>query len=197
MVIHINVRKVVLDIETQNLFRDVGVNDPAALTISVVGIYDYQTDAYTTYLESELSKLWLILEKTDILIGFNSNHFDIPLLNKYYPGDLTKIKSIDLLHEIKSASGKRIGLGYIAKATLNRGKIGHGLEAITWWKNGEVERVRKYCLEDVKLTKELYEYARQHGVLKYPDGSQIFDIKIDASKWEDKIESAMTYTLPF
>lgn len=190
-------RKIVLDIETQNFFREVGVNDPRALSISVVGIYDYFTDSYSSYLERELAKLWPVLERTDLIIGFNSDHFDIPLLNKYYPGDLSKINSLDLLNEVKLATGKRIGLGYIARATLNKGKIGNGMEAVTWWKQGEIDKIRRYCLDDVKLTKELYEFAYKNRVLKYLDGSVICDIKIDPSKWEEKLQTAMTHTLPF
>lgn len=190
-------RKIIFDIETQDTFEQAGTNDPAGLHISLVGAYDSVTDQYTSYLEHELNKLWPLLESADMLIGFNSDHFDIPLLNKYYPGDLTQIKSLDLLAEVKKSLGRRIGLSSIAQGTLKKGKIGHGLEAITWWKNGEIEKIRKYCLEDVKLTKEVYDYAMEHGKLKYKDGSSTNEIKIDTSQWEKKAETAMTFTLPF
>ena len=100
-------RKIVFDIETSNIFDDVGKADPALLDLAIVCIYDYETGDYSSYLEAELPKLWPILEKADMLIGFNSNHFDIPLLNKYYPGDLKNIKSLDLMHEIKKTLGRR------------------------------------------------------------------------------------------
>jgi hypothetical protein len=72
-------RKVVFDIETKNIFQDVGSNNPADLSISVVGVYDSETDLFSSYLEEELPRLWPILETAEILIGFNSEHFDIPL----------------------------------------------------------------------------------------------------------------------
>lgn len=190
-------RKVTFDIETSNLFQDVGSNDPAKLALSVVCIHDSETDSYSSYLEEDLKKLWPILEKTDMLIGYNSDHFDIPLLNKYYPGDLTKIKSLDLLKEIRASLGRRIKLDDVAKATLGKNKTGHGLEAIVWWKNGEKDKVIKYCLEDVKITKELYDYAKKHGHVKYREGTQIKDIKLDPTGWEKTAETAMTHTLPF
>ncbi len=189
--------KLVFDIETKNTFQEAGSSDPAALSISLVGIYDYATDTYDSFLETELGRLWPIIEKTDMLIGYNSDHFDIPLLNKYYPGDLTKIKSLDLLKEIKRSFGRRVKLDSIALGTFNKGKIGHGLEAITWWKNGEIDKIRKYCLEDVKITKELYEYAVKNGSVKCKEGSEAYDIKLDTSAWHDKIDTAMTFTLPF
>ncbi len=190
-------RKVTFDIETSNLFQDVGSNDPAKLALSVVCIHDSETDSYSSYLEEDLGKLWPILEKTDMLIGYNSDHFDIPLLNKYYPGDLSKIKSLDLLKEIRASLGRRIKLDDIAEATLGKNKTGHGLEAIVWWKNGEKDKVVKYCLEDVKITKELYEYAKKNGLVKYREGTKIKDIKLDPSGWEKTKDAAMTHTLPF
>lgn len=190
-------RKVVFDIETSNLFQDVGSNDPAKLALSVVCIHDSETDSYSSYLEEDLKKLWPILEKTDMLIGYNSDHFDIPLLNKYYPGDLSKIKSVDLLKEIRASLGRRIKLDDVAEATLGKNKTGHGLEAIVWWRNGEKDKVIKYCLEDVKITKELYEYAQKNKYVKYREGTVVKDIKLDPSNWEKTVETTMTHTLPF
>src|SRR3989338_322521 len=102
--------KIVFDIETTNFFTDTGTNNPASLTLACVCVYDSETDTYRHFFEEDLKQLWPILEKTDILIGFNSDHFDIPILNKYYSGDITGIKSVDLMKEIKKKLGRRIGL---------------------------------------------------------------------------------------
>lgn len=191
-------RKIVFDIETSNLFSDVGKNDPSLLDISVVGIYDSETDSYTAFEQSELGKLWPILEKADLLIGFNSEHFDLPLLNKYYQGDLGKIRHVDILKEIKNSFGRRMKLDQIAEGTLGVRKSGHGLEATAWWAKGEYEKVKKYCLDDVKITKDVYEYALKNNALKFKEGSAIIDIKLDTSAWEKKDGGdAMTFTLPF
>ncbi len=190
-------RKVVFDIETRNIFADVGKNDPSLLDISIVCIHDSETDEYKSFLEEELGQLWPILEKTDILIGYNSDHFDIPLLNKYYPGDLTTIKSLDLLKEIKDSYGRRMKLDQVAEGTLNVKKSGHGLEAITWWKNGEIEKIRKYCIDDVRITKDLYDYALKNGKLFFKEGGKVNEIKLDTGKWEEKNGASMTHTLPF
>lgn len=193
-------RKITFDIETRNLFQDVNSNDPAALDISVICIHDSKTDTYSSYLQQDFPKLWPILEQADMLITFNGDHFDIPLLNKYYPGDLTKIKSLDLLSEVKNSLGKRVKLDTIAQATLGIKKSGHGLEAVHWWKTGEIDNIVKYCIDDVKITKDLYDYALEKGILKYIDfstGNSIKDIKLNTENWEKKNETAMTFTLPF
>lgn len=190
-------RKIVFDIETRNV-RFGGSFDPRSLDLSVICIHDSSTDQYSSFFVEDLPKLWPILEHADMLIGFNSDHFDIPLLDKYYPGDLTKIKSLDLLKEVKDALGRRLRLDTIAEATLGIGKSADGLKAVEWWKKGEYDKVVKYCIDDVRITKEIYEYARKNGHLKYKELGQIKEIKLDTSRWEKPSEKqAMTHTLPF
>lgn len=190
-------REVTFDIETTNFFTDTGSNDPASLTLACVCIHDSQSGHYTSYLEEDLKKLWPILEKTDILIGFNSDHFDIPILNKYYSGDLRRLKSIDLMKEIKKKLGRRIGLGAVAEATLGKKKSGGGADANIWWRNGEKQKVVDYCIDDVRLTRELYDYALAHGKVKYHDAKALKDLPLDTRDWRTEQNSALTHTLPF
>jgi len=190
-------RRITLDLETQNFFEDVGSNDPADLDISVVCIHDTFDDQYKSFTVNDLRGLWPILEQADILVTWNGDHFDIPLLNKYYPGDLAKVKSIDLMKEAQAVLGRRLKLDTVAGATLGVNKSGHGAEAVEWWKKGEVDKIIKYCIDDVRLTKELYEYALDKGCLKYRDTGEIRELKLDTSRWETPAGSAMTFTLPF
>ena len=190
-------RKITFDIETKNSFEEAGSGEPAALDMSVVCIHDSLDDQYKSYLEKDLKDLWPILEQADLLISFNGEHFDIPILNKYYSGDLTKIKHVDLLKEVKKILGRRLKLDSIASATLGTNKSGSGMEAIEWWRNGEVEKVIKYCIDDVRVTKELYDYARANDHLKFKDNGILKEIKLDTSKWEVSESGKMTFTLPF
>lgn len=190
-------RKIVFDIETRNIFQDVGKNDPSLLDISIVGVWDSETNKYTSYLQEELHLLWPLIERADVLIGYNSDHFDIPLLNKYYPGDLTQIKSIDLLKEIQKSLGRRLKLDHVAEGTLGINKSGHGLQAVTWWKQGEIEKIRQYCLDDVKVTKKVYDYALKNAKVKYKDGGKAISIPLDTSTWEIIEDTSLTHTLPF
>jgi len=187
-------RYIVFDIETTDAVP--GFNS-AEMDLAVVAVYDSGSGEYSSYLEADLPLLWPKIESVDMLIGFNSNNFDIPLLNKYYPGDLTHIKSLDLLEEVRVALGRRIKLQKIAQGTLGKGKSGHGLEAVEWWKKGEIEKVKKYCIDDVKITKEIYDYALKHGELKYREGNKDIPIKIDTTAWEEKANTSLTHTMPF
>lgn len=188
---------VVFDIETKNIFADVGKHDPSLLDIALIGVYDSQTDEYNSYLEEDLNDLWPILEKTDALVGYNSDHFDIPLLNKYYHGNLARIKSIDLMKTIFNTLGRRIGLDAVVQETLGIKKTGNGLQAVTWWKNGEIEKVRKYCLQDVKVTKNLFNHMQKEKFIKYKEGSDIKTVKLDISAWDEAESAKMTQSLPF
>lgn len=188
-------RRVTLDIETVSAVP--GNFDPKTMEMTLIGIHDSETDAYSSYTVPELGKLWPILERADLLIGYNSDHFDIPILNKYYSGDLTKIKSLDLLAEIRNVLGRRIKLNSVAKATLGKKKSGSGLEAVKWWAEGKVEKVRKYCLMDVQITKEIYEFALANNKLRYDDFGTKRDIPLDTSSWEKFESIAITHTLPF
>lgn len=152
-------REVVLDIETQNTFQDVGAYNPALLSVSLVGCYFYETDSYESFLEEDLPKLWPRLERADRVIGYNLFGFDYPCLQSYYTGDFRKIPTVDLMLEIEKRLGFRIKLDSVAHATLGMGKSGDGLQAVEFWKKGDIENLRKYCLQDVRITRDIYEYA--------------------------------------
>jgi DEAD/DEAH box helicase domain-containing protein len=181
-------KKIVFDIETRNIFQDVGTNNPEDLDISVVCTYDYVANEFRSFLQEDFSKLWELIETADMLITFNGDHFDIPLLNKYYRrerrGDLSKIRSLDILKEIKNSYGRRMKLDQIAEGTLGTKKSGNGLEAIVWWRNGEVDKIIKYCTDDVRITRDVYEYAKKNNLLKFKEGPFTKEIKLDTKHWE-------------
>jgi hypothetical protein len=191
-------RAITFDIETANAFPTLSRSDYSRMEVSVVGIHDSDTGKLTSYVQEEFNQLWPILERADLLIGFNSDSFDIPILNRYYPGDLTKIASLDLLTEVYNVLGRRIRLQSLAEGTLGIGKSGNGLEAVEWWQQGEVEKVRAYCMDDVKITRQIFDYALKHGKLKYKDLGGPREFKIDTSAWtKHDGPAAITHTLPF
>lgn len=189
-------RKITFDIETRGEFQG-GIANPATLELAVVGIHDSEDDSLRCFSLEELPELWPVLERADMLIGYNSDHFDVPILNKYYAGDLSSIRSLDLLKEVKAVLGRRLRLDNLAEATLGKNKSGSGREVQKWLAQGLIEKVKSYCLDDVRITKELYDHARTHGSLKYKDYDGVREIKLDTSLWETKNGGALTHTLPF
>jgi len=176
---------IVFDIETKNVFSDVGSTNPRDLDISVVSIYEKRTGGVKSFLEKDFGSMWPIFEGADLIVGYNSEHFDIPLLNKYYHGDLGHLKSLDLMTKIKEASGRWPKLDNVAAGTLGRNKISHGLEATEWWKQGKYEDVIKYCEEDVLITKDIFEYilANKKVRIKEKSSNDIFEVNMDTSGW--------------
>jgi len=168
----------VFDIETQNFFTDpdVGWDNFAALKISVVGVYSYEKDAYLCFEEHEMERLAELFRVSGRIVGFSMNRYDIPVLQNYFQSkngtrdvDLWKKNRVDLLEEIEIATGKRISLSRLAAANIGESKEYHGAEAIEFYKNGEIAKLKKYCLKDVELTKKLYDHYRMEKYFMIPD----------------------------
>lgn len=155
----------VIDLETKKSFAEVGgEKNIRDLGISVAGVYSYAQDAFFAFEEHELPRLAEMLKDTRHIIGFNIIHFDIPVLEAYVDkGLLAPIALTDIFADAVKFLGHRVGLDGVAKATLGTGKSGHGLEALEWFRQGRVEDVKKYCLDDVRLTRDLYDYGKKNG----------------------------------
>jgi len=158
--------KLVMDLETQREFSEVEGRKLELLKVSVAGVYSYETDRYDAYLEADLpTKLATRLQAAEVVIGFNIRRFDMPVLAPYLPYPITTIPLLDIMEEVVKNLGHRLSLDSLAQATLGIGKSGSGLDALKWFKQGRLDLITKYCLDDVKLTKELYDYGKQHGRL--------------------------------
>ncbi len=188
--------EVVLDIETSNSFADVGKYDPSLLKVSLVGLYSYKTGAYQHFLEPDLPKLWRVLESADRIIGYNLIGFDYPVLNTYYPGDLLKFPTLDIMLEIEKKIGFRIKLDDVAHGCLGTGKSGNGLQAIEFFRRGEIEKLRDYCLMDVKVTKEVYEFGLANKKVQFKDRvGQLVPVGVDFEMQKEKAVP-ISLTLP-
>lgn len=164
-----NKDKIVIDIETKNTFADVGGQENIhKLEASFVGVYSYNQDKYFSFREGEWDKLAPLLQNAGLIIGFSIVRFDLPVLAKYFNFNLMALPRLDLLEEVELAYGNRIGLDLLAQTNLGIGKTHHGLDAIRFYQEGNWADLEAYCLQDVKVTKELYEFVRKNNYLKIP-----------------------------
>ena len=154
---------VVLDIETQKGFHEVDRKKLHLLKVSVACIYDSRTDQYYSFEEKEMLKLEEFLKKADLIIGFNIRDFDMEVLAPYLLTPVKNFQVFDMLVEFEKARGHRISLQSLAQATLKTSKSGSGWDALQLFKDGKFEELKKYCLDDVRITKDLYEYGVKHG----------------------------------
>ncbi|MEK7636684.1 MAG: ribonuclease H-like domain-containing protein [Patescibacteria group bacterium] len=185
------IREVVIDIETKKSFEEVGGQEHLdKLGVSVVGAYFYEDNSYCAYEEHEISLFEERLMRCDRIIGFNINHFDIPVLLPYFRGEwINEFPRLDLLQEVAKKLGHRISLDSLASATLNAKKSGNGLQALAWYKEGKIDLIKKYCLDDVRITKELYEYGKKNQKLFYTSYFKTEKLTV-ATEWGDTIQRA-------
>lgn len=181
----------VFDIETIGNISSPNFVDE--MQITVVGVYNYAKDEYKTYFLEELTELENDLKQAHLLVGFNNDHFDTPILNKYFQFDLFSIASFDILREFRSKTGKRLGLDAIAGMTLGNSKSGTGANAMTLYQTGKLQELADYCLNDVKLTKDIFEYCIHQKHLIYPSRDGWLRLKVDMEyNLDDFIENNTT-----
>ena len=178
--------KIVLDLETQKSFDEVGGRKMHLLKISVVGVYSYLNDKYTTFEEREISELEKLLKSAGLIIGFNIKKFDLPVLEPYLSIPIHSLPVLDIMQEIVRVTGHRVSLNSVAQATLGKGKSGSGLDAIRFYREGKMEKLKRYCLNDVQITKEIYDYGLKYGKLSFASkyGRSKRSIPIDLTKEE-------------
>lgn len=160
---------IVLDLESQKTFEEVGGQHKRHLLgVSLVGIYSYNRDKYRGFREEEFAELLELLQNAGLVVGFNSKSFDFEVLQPYFKNfDLKQIPHLDILEEIVHALGHRLKLESVAQSTLGYGKSGSGLDAIMYYRNKDWDKLIKYCLDDVKVTKEIHDYGLRHGYIWY------------------------------
>jgi len=187
---------VVIDLETKHTFRE--FSEPGKLGITVAAVFNYKDQRQDVFREKEINKLFPILENCSYVIGYNIDSFDLPVLQPYYPGKKDNFKTFDILVDIKKIIGKRLALNDVIHATLEKKKTGHGLEAIDFYKEGKWEELEKYCMADVMLTKELFDYGIINKKISYLNENGKVDIDVNWGKYlEDNGGGEMPLTLPF
>ncbi len=187
----------VLDLETKHTFRE--YSDPKKLGISVAAIYDYGDNQEKVFTEKEIHQLFPYLENASYIIGYNVVSFDIAVLQGYYPGKVEYFSAFDILVDVREKIGRRLALNDLIYATLSKKKTGHGLMAIDYYKEGKWDELKKYCLDDVLLTKELFDYGVKNREINYLNEKGKMTIKVDWNKYleEEPGGNDMPLTLPF
>ena len=180
-------RTMVLDIETQRGFNEVDRKKLHLLKVSVACIYDSKTDSYMAFEEKEMLKLEEILKQADLIVGFNIRDFDFEVLAPYFMTPVKNFPILDLLVEIEKVRGHRVSLQSVAQATLKSSKSGSGWDALKLYKEGRMEELKKYCMDDVRITKDVYEYGIQHGKISFISNRDYQTHEIPVS-WGDALK---------
>lgn len=156
----------VIDIETKQAVQDIGGWDHInRLEISVACAYDSKTDKYIAYRENELKQLIELCE-TRLVVGYNVRGFDLQVMTSYGLNP-KRIDVFDIMYDLENLTRQRyLKLEAVARGTIGSGKTADGLQAIQWWKEGEIQKIIDYCMQDVKVTHEIFQFGRQNGFVR-------------------------------
>ena len=157
-----------LDLETQKLAEEVGGwHNTHLMRLSVAVIYDSIEERFLNFTEDRADDLLAHLNKADLIVGFNIRRFDYGVLSAYTGMDLNQLPTFDILDDIYKRLGFRLGLDHLAKETIDQAKTADGIQAVEWFRRGEIEKLTDYCRQDVRATRDLFIYGLENGCLIY------------------------------
>ena len=154
---------VVFDLETQRSFAEVGGRSQFhRLGVSVGVAYRYDQDEFLVVTEDTVDELVSLLVEADLVVGYNILGFDYEVLRAYTDKDLKQLPTFDLMYDLEERLGFRPKLDSVATATLGGGKSADGMQALEWWRTGEIDKIIEYCREDVRVTRDLYDFGKRN-----------------------------------
>lgn len=156
-----------------------GWHDHKNMGISVIGTYNNWNKDTLAFIDTSIynSTKWIsdikpledfqqLLNECDVLVGFNNQHFDDKLIQANGFTIPEKVVNYDILVEIWRAVGIEppfvypTHAGYSLKQTCEANslsaKTGDGANAAIQWQRGKYQEVIDYCLNDIKITTELF-----------------------------------------
>lgn len=153
-----------------------GWTDFKNMGIACICAYDYLTGRYRVFLKDNLNEFAKLIKNRDFLVGYNNLKFDDCILRA---NNIETPNTYDLLDAIWTARAQEHGLnGYkgtgldmISKANGGQGKSGDGMMAALNWQMGKYGETIDYCLDDVKLTKELLDILSIEGTIVDAEGN--------------------------
>ena len=175
---------VFFDLESQNLFDDVGGRENIDKLRVACGVtWSTQKNDFSVYWEKDVPALIDELRSATRVIGFNLKGFDYLVLQPYAPEiRFASIPTLDMLLELQKILGFRISLDSIANASLGATKTADGIKSVEWFRAGELDKVAEYCKADGAITRRVYEFGRDNGHIFYKSrlGSKL---RVDV-KWK-------------
>lgn len=157
-----------------------GWHDHANMGVSVIGAYDYGEDRYRVFCKDNMEAFFQAVDDADVLVSFNGLAFDNQVIRACWSQTDFKPdgKCYDLLVELWAAAGlgpkfeypshAGFGLDAVCLANFGTRKTGHGAAAPLYWQQKMIGNVIDYCLNDVRLTKQLFDCVLSGGSVKCP-----------------------------
>lgn len=137
-------------------------------------IYLSQSNQYVRFIESSVKAFvkWLLIED-NLLVGFNSKRFDLPVLKSYVDEDTWSLlrdrQHFDILEYFYEKINKqfRVSLENIAWETCKLRGVGNGKDMPRLIQEENYPPVFAHCSQDVLMTQKVFDYGRQYKHIRY------------------------------
>ena len=171
---------ILFDLETLRSATDVGGWNKAHRMGVAIGVLCFLEEGrFEVYGETRVRELIDALRGASMVIGYNIKRFDYHVLSGYTGEDFARLfPTFDLLEDVASRLGFRVGMGHLAQETLGVGKSADGLQSLEWVRQGRLDLVEQYCRRDVEILRDLYLHGRREGFLFYRDKKRDLRLKL-------------------
>lgn len=153
--------------------------DDNTLGISVLCAYSYPHDRYYIFADDNLAVFHALIHEHELMVGFNINSFDDRHLKIAGFDEIADKPHYDILVEMWKSAGLGekfvypIHAGFGLDATLVANlpgyhKSGHGAIAPILYQEKRLGELHSYCLDDIRLEKNLFDLILRDGQLKDP-----------------------------
>jgi len=169
---------IVVDVEIQKTIEETpgGWDATDLLGVACAVVYEFKGDNFRVYGPNDVERLRERLLAADRVSGYNIWKFDYPVIWGL-PGRERKMemlpKTDDLLRRIWQAQGLNpetfskfhggTSLDIVAGETINQRKSGFSGDAPKWFQAGEWAKLVDYCINDVKIERDLALFVEKHG----------------------------------
>ncbi len=174
---------ITFDIETYSP-SDLNRIDTKEFRASVIGAFiswlNNGKGAYIAFLEKDVKEFLNLLQQADLIIGYNQMWFDLPVLQKYSNFDLLKLPNYDILLKIEEKIGYKLKLNDVCKANFeNDLKTDNYSIYRHYHKQGKWLELIDYCMNDVRLTQQLFAKIMNEKQINYYDLHILKTINLD------------------
>lgn len=173
-------RVIFFDLETRKHAKDLNPSDEDAGWdalrrgeggISALVLYDTKDGWLYTYDDHSIEAAARHLEAADVVVGYCSAKFDVPVIEGILGRNLHLRSHYDIYVEIARANAQRGVVGMkgdftldaVCRRNLGRGKVEHGSNAKDLASRGHWGRLFYYCGDDVHLTRDLFALICKQG----------------------------------
>jgi RNase_H superfamily len=174
---------IVFDIETyspSNLDRIDTKEFKATVIGAFVSWLNNGQGEYLAFFEKDVKVFLDLLWQCDLVIGYNHLWFDLPVLQKYSDRDLMALPSYDIMIEVEKKIGFKLKLDDLCKANFNEDvKTDTFMTYRHYHTQGKWVELVDYCMNDVRLTNQLFQMILNKKDLNYYDLHILKQISLD------------------